>query len=95
MENARPFSGLSERGRPCRGTPRPGPLSSSGSQNQVPNGTTAAGDACDNCPFLGNPDQSDADGDGVGDACDNSPADTSPGQEDSNDDGVGDAFEGP
>ncbi len=28
------------------------------------------GDACDNCPALGNPDQSDADHDGRGDACD-------------------------
>jgi RHS repeat-associated protein len=27
------------------------------------------GDACDNCPFVSNPDQTDTDGDGVGDAC--------------------------
>jgi hypothetical protein len=48
-------------------------------------------DVSDNCPVIGNPDQSDVDGDGLGDACDNCPSDTNPGQNDTDGDGVGDA----
>ncbi len=61
------------------------------------------GDACDNCPLVPNPDQTDSDGDGTGDACedtdgdqvfdvvDNCPDQGNPDQEDCDDDGVGDA----
>jgi hypothetical protein len=48
------------------------------------------GDACDNCPFVVNPDQEDADGDGVGDACDNCLHVVNPSQADRDGDGRGD-----
>merc|ERR1711976_1120189 len=44
----------------------------------------------DNCPGHKNPDQADADEDGIGDVCDNCPYTYNPYQEDYDHDGVGD-----
>ena len=44
----------------------------------------------DNCPFVGNVEQLDIDGDEIGDACDNCPEDYNPDQTDSNTNGIGD-----
>jgi len=64
------------------------------------------GDACDNCPDAGNPDQADRDEDGTGDACsdadddgvvdadDNCPDAANAGQQDCDGDGRGDACDG-
>jgi hypothetical protein len=54
-------------------------------------GRDALGDACDNCPEQGNPDQANVDFDALGDVCDNCPDDANSDQADTDDNGVGDA----
>ena len=48
-------------------------------------------DICDNCPLIGNADQSNSDNDGLGNACDNCPAVGNDNQENSDSDPLGDA----
>ena len=54
----------------------------------------SSSDGRDNCPFIDNPDQEDADDDGVGDACDNCPNTSNFYQWDVDGDGVGDLCSG-
>jgi hypothetical protein len=54
-----------------------------------PTATDGYGDACDNCPFIINPGQSDRDRDRVGNYCDNCPDTYNPSQTDSDSDGAG------
>ena len=54
------------------------------------NGADGVGDACDNCPSRGNPDQADPDRDGVGSSCDNCPSAANAAQENIDGDGFGD-----
>jgi hypothetical protein len=53
-----------------------------------PGGTVP--DDLDNCPFIANRDQADADGDWAGDVCDNCAEASNAGQEDFDRDGLGD-----
>ena len=58
---------------------------------ELPPMCASEGTASDNCPFVDNPDQADADQDKVGDACDNCPEVSNPYQWDRDGDGMGDA----
>ena len=58
---------------------------------ELPPMCASEGTASDNCPFVDNPDQADADLDKVGDVCDNCPDVSNPYQWDRDADGVGDA----
>ncbi len=54
-----------------------------------------AGDLCDVCRTVFDPEQADSDSDGAGDACDNCPQDINPEQTDTDGDDVGDVCEPP
>jgi hypothetical protein len=57
-------------------------------------GGGSSGTPLDNCRFDANPNQADADLDGVGDVCDNSPLTANASQQDADGNGVGDVSDG-
>ena len=70
----------------CVGLITPGPNNTGGNNTMLDTDSDGIDDAIDNCQFVSNLDQADADGDGIGTACDDDESSSSDDDESSSSD---------